>query len=77
VPKHGLQRLRENRKFELKDKHDVIIYFGKFNGLTFSKIAKLEPEYFQFLLDTQDGKVTEEVKKRMVYWADRSLSFWI
>ena len=77
MPRVGLDQLRKKRKFQLEGENDVIILFGKYSGLSFRRISKLEPEYFQFLLDSQEGKVSEEIRRRMIYWANKYMTFWI
>lgn len=74
---NGFQKLREKQKFVLKGHNDVEVNFGKYKGLSFKEISSMDPGYLQFLIDTHDGNVSQNVRERLRFWLNESLSFWI
>lgn len=75
---NGFSHLREKQRFiPIKGTKDVKLGFGKYKDLTFKDVSKVDPEYLQFLLDTQEENLTRNVRLRLHYWLDRSLPFWV
>jgi len=77
MAKTGFGALRAKQRIQLKGEDDLIINFGKYSGMSIKRIARIDPEYVQFLLDTQWDTSSEEVRKRLKGQASKSLNFWI
>lgn len=73
----GFTKLKQKQKFSLEGKHKVTVMFGQYEGLTFKEIGEIDPDYLQWVLDTQEDRMSHEIKERLIYWLDKSANFWI
>lgn len=73
----GLSKLKQNQKFILTGKNNVLVQFGKYRNLSFKDISQEDPIYLDYLIENWSGQMTAEVQRRLRYWQQQTNGFFL